>query len=230
MRLIAVAAAAVLFLLPACGRSAPPAAVPGGASDPAPVPAAATAPSAAATPRLDPAVLPVQHDLPRPQSFVLAQAGHAYRVTGLARYCITGIVTSVTAYDTDPGALLSPCDIALVFGELALHERWRLIDWSQSGRWYWWDYAVPDFPQGDSFIIANSSNNHIATTDPYLIAATRSVRIGETIRLTGILVAVEETGTDGFSWRSSLSRTDTGDGSCEIIWLTDIARGDSPAG
>ncbi len=40
------------------------------------------------------------------------------------------------------------------------------------------------------------------------------------IRLTGYLVQVH--GRDGYRWASSLSRADTGVGSCEVIWVESL--------
>jgi hypothetical protein len=44
-----------------------------------------------------------------------------------------------------------------------------------------------------------------------------SVGAGKLIHLNGYLVEVH--GPNGFNWRSSLSRTDTGAGSCELVWV-----------
>ncbi len=42
-------------------------------------------------------------------------------------------------------------------------------------------------------------------------------RSGDLVRLEGYLVRCE--GPDGFRWQSSLTREDTGDGSCEVVWV-----------
>ena len=44
--------------------------------------------------------------------------------------------------------------------------------------------------------------------------------VGQIISLSGSLVRVEA--KDGWKWKSSLTRSDDGAGSCEIIWVTDI--------
>ena len=43
------------------------------------------------------------------------------------------------------------------------------------------------------------------------------VRSGQVVALTGYLVEVH--GLDGFRWRSSLTREDTGNGACELVWV-----------
>jgi hypothetical protein len=52
-------------------------------------------------------------------------------------------------------------------------------------------------------------------------SALKAIRAGNLIRLNGDLVEVR--GTDGFTWRSSLSRTDTGSGACELVWVDNIS-------
>ncbi len=211
MRLIA--AAATLLLLLACRGTAT---APPHASDTASQPVAAP-------PRLDPSARPLQRDLPQPEFFSLVRDDIAHRITKVAEYTVTGIIVGIETYSSDRGAALAPCDIALVFGEMVTRQAWRNINWSQSGRWYWWSYDVDDVPGGNDFIVANSSNNHILPADTRVADAVRRLDEGGTIRLTGFLIDIEETGVpNGFIWRTSRSRTDTGDGSCEIIWLTGV--------
>jgi hypothetical protein len=50
---------------------------------------------------------------------------------------------------------------------------------------------------------------------------------GDVIQLQGFLVRAEA--ADGWRWRSSFSRTDTGSGSCEVIWVNDVALKRTPS-
>jgi hypothetical protein len=43
------------------------------------------------------------------------------------------------------------------------------------------------------------------------------VRTGSVVRLEGYLV--EARADDGWRWRSSLTREDTGNGACELVWV-----------
>jgi hypothetical protein len=47
------------------------------------------------------------------------------------------------------------------------------------------------------------------------------VEKGSVVRLAGSLVNVEH--PDGWRWRSSTSRDDTGGGSCELLWVTEAS-------
>lgn len=48
----------------------------------------------------------------------------------------------------------------------------------------------------------------------------KSIRAGNMVHLKGFLVEV--TGKDGFRWKSSLTRTDTGGGACELVLVESL--------
>ena len=50
--------------------------------------------------------------------------------------------------------------------------------------------------------------------------AHEKIKKGHVIALQGSLIGVED--SDGWRWRSSLSRGDTGGHSCELIWVEDF--------
>ncbi len=52
----------------------------------------------------------------------------------------------------------------------------------------------------------------------------RAIRIGDQIRMRGLLVdyTVSSDGSEVFTRRTSLTRTDTGNGACEILYVTDV--------
>jgi hypothetical protein len=52
--------------------------------------------------------------------------------------------------------------------------------------------------------------------------ALRRAKTGQTIALRGYLVELRA--ADGWQWRSSLTREDTGDGSCELMYVQAVGR------
>jgi hypothetical protein len=50
----------------------------------------------------------------------------------------------------------------------------------------------------------------------------KSVHPAEIVNLSGYLVEVH--GPRGMKWRSSLTRTDTGAGSCELMWVEEVSK------
>jgi len=94
------------------------------------------------------------------------------------------------------------------------------IDISQDNRWYRW--RVEQFPIPRREIEIHSANMHLIPANQAVADTLAGIRPGQRIALTGQLVQVE--GDDGFRWLSSLTREDTGDGACELIWVEQLTR------
>jgi len=47
------------------------------------------------------------------------------------------------------------------------------------------------------------------------------VRVGQVVALRGYLVRVQS--PDGWRWNSSMTRSDSGNGACEVVWVRHIA-------
>ena len=90
---------------------------------------------------------------------------------------------------------------------------------TQSGRWYHW--RTQNFPIPRREIERNSANMHFIPANAEAEAALRAVRAGHLVRFSGYLVEVQ--GSDGWTWKSSLTRDDTGQGGCEVVLLESLA-------
>jgi hypothetical protein len=64
---------------------------------------------------------------------------------------------------------------------------------------------------------------HLIPATPAVEKRLKSLRPGQVVALKGYLVEV--TGDGGFTWRSSLTREDTGAGACELIWVEELYAG-----
>jgi len=82
---------------------------------------------------------------------------------------------------------------------------------------YW---HVQHFPIPRQEIETHSANMHMIAATPAVERALKSVRVGQIVKLTGYLVEVRA--ADGWTWRSSLTREDTGAGACELVWVTEF--------
>ena len=122
-------------------------------------------------------------------------------------------------YYLDRGAKLSPTDLALGWGPMANPEVLRHISISQRNRWYFW--RAEQLPIERRQIETHSANMHLIPATPEVASTLAQLKEGQQIRLSGQLVRVE--GDDGYRWVSSLSREDTGDGACELIWVEQLA-------
>jgi len=157
-----------------------------------------------------------------PQQKLLAQGKLWQRgdffFTALAEYHLRARVLSLEPYWFGRESEISPVDLALGWGPMSDQSVLNQIQISQRHRWYYWQAKT--LPIGRETLIASSANVHIIPADAEVAAALDLVQIGSIVQLQGYLVAVQ-TG-DNWRWRSSLSRTDTGNGACEVFWVEKI--------
>jgi hypothetical protein len=135
----------------------------------------------------------------------------------LARYRVTAVVLSRERYRFDTQARLAPLDLALGWGPMSVASALNELKVTQSHRWYHYRWLFEP-PLEPAQIIAHSANTHCIPATPEVRRALLDVKPHELVTLEGYLVEVA--GDDGFRWRSSLTRDDSGDGSCELLWVT----------
>ena len=141
-----------------------------------------------------------------------------YQLTRLQTFSIEARVLSTERYRFDRQADLSPVDLVLGWGPMSDTAVLSNVEISQSGRFYFWH--VDHFPVSRREIETNSANMHMVPATRSIERALTSVRPGQLIKLSGYLI--EARAADGWSWRSSLTREDTGAGACELVWITDL--------
>jgi hypothetical protein len=155
---------------------------------------------------------PRQSDLARAAALEL----EGYRLTRRARFEIRARVLSRRDYRWGDEADLAPVDLALGWGVMSDQAVLDRIEITQGGRWYFTRYQLPA-PVPDRDIIRHSGNMHMVPASRSVLRELKKVRRGDIVRARGYLVDVD--GASGFRWRTSLSRNDTGGGSCEIFYL-----------
>lgn len=138
-----------------------------------------------------------------------------YKVTALADYEIRARVLHTESYWLDRGADLSPIDLAVAWGQMSDQSIVDQLEFWQGQRWYRYWPRKSAMPLSADEMNAHSANMHIIPANDELKHKLRSIRAGNLVDLDGYLVQVD--GPDGFTWRSSLSRTDTGAGACELF-------------
>ena len=142
-----------------------------------------------------------------------------YRLTPRAGLDIRARVLSREDYRWGKEAQLSPVDLALGWGVMSDQSVLDRIEISQSGRWYFTRFELPA-PIPDRDIIRHSGNMHMIPADAYVERQLKRIRRGDIVWAKGVLVDVDH--PSGFRWRTSLSREDTGGGSCEIFYLEQL--------
>ncbi|WP_068827952.1 hypothetical protein [Pseudomonas sp. BMS12] len=143
---------------------------------------------------------------------------NGYTITPLQPFELQARVLGREDYRFDRGAAVAPTDLALGWGPMAEPQILAQIRITQGNRWYRW--RVSEFPIPRRDIETHSANMHLIPATPEVARTLAAITPGETISLSGQLVRVE--GSDGFTWLSSLSREDTGDGACELIWVESL--------
>jgi hypothetical protein len=90
---------------------------------------------------------------------------------------------------------------------------------AQRNRWYYW--------RTDNFVIprreveTHSANMHMIPANEDIAKQLTMIDEGDLVTLTGKLVNVSA--DDGWRWNSSLTRSDTGQGACELIYVESLS-------
>ena len=140
-----------------------------------------------------------------------------FTVSPLASFTIEARVMSREDYAFGPESALSPTDLALGWQRMADPAVYERLGVTQSGRWYRyrWGGQGPPIPLPE--IIRSSANMHMVPADETVEQALGQVREGQVVRLQGWLIEARR--DDGWAWRSSLTREDSGDGACELVYV-----------
>ena len=143
-----------------------------------------------------------------------------YRITPLADFSAEARVLSAENYHAGREADLSPTDLALGWGPMSDSAVLARLQISQGNRFYFyrWSDGPPISPQE---IVTHSANMHMIPASDDVRRRLGQVRTGEVVSLRGYLVRVEA--PDGWRWNSSLTRSDSGNGACELVWVEEIA-------
>jgi hypothetical protein len=147
--------------------------------------------------------------------------GVRYLVEPEYRYALAGMVVSYRHHDGNSrmhfqaNDHLNMMDVCVVWGETAtsklLH---KLKFWNGI---FTCNVKTRDQAAWDAFRMEQLSNNHLISDDESIRDRVKDIRIGDQVRVVGYLASYsnEEGGKRG----TSTTRTDTGDGACETIYV-----------
>ena len=139
-----------------------------------------------------------------------------YHITALEDYEMDARVLSRHDYRDDREAALAPTDLALGWGPMADRSRAR-----RASTFRRTIAGTSGAPRNCRFRRArskqHSANVHVIAASAEAANALARVKVSDRVRVAGKLVEVRA--DDGWHWRSSLSRTDTGASACELLWL-----------
>lgn len=144
----------------------------------------------------------------------------------LAHFSLRARVLHRKVYRLDKQSRLAPIDLALGWGRMSDQRVLDQVRISQSMRFYWFEYKMPA-PLPKDEIISHSTNVHVIPATAEIGAECKSLRAGSLVYLSGDLVEATAPGFD--LWRSSVSRTDTGYGACELMLVREVSILPGPA-
>jgi hypothetical protein len=160
---------------------------------------------------------PEQTPLPEPSASIERGVFH---LKPLAHFALDARLLHRKIYRWDRQSALAQIDLAVGWGPMSDQSVIDRLSITQSMRFFWYEYQqLPPIPKEE--IVSHGTNLHIIPSTAAIASRCKSLRIGSLIHLRGKLV--EATGPEIGTWRSSLSRTDSGNGACELVWVEELS-------
>jgi hypothetical protein len=162
---------------------------------------------------------PVQEE-PVRGPFDETRGRRTFRITPKATYDVGARVGATERYRLGASGALIPWDFVLTWGAVTKEPAWSHVSYLQTGRFYNWRC---DDTLDPSYVASHTANTHLIPASGRVATALAHVRSGDVVRLEGDLV--DATGPDGFVWKTSLTRTDSGPGACETLYVRAVTIG-----
>jgi hypothetical protein len=161
---------------------------------------------------------PLQSELEAPQTLTQGD----FQLLPQAQFSAEVRVLSRERFRLGPLADVSPLDIAVGWGPMSDSTVLADLDISQANRFYFWHYDdEPPIPRQD--IESHSANWHLIPANDVVWRQLRRLRVGDVVKLDGMLVNLES--PEGGTFKTSLRREDTGAGACEILYVRSASIG-----
>lgn len=157
---------------------------------------------------------PIQTEIVNPQAI-------AYREFTLhprARWVSEGRVLSTARYRFDATAAIAPMDVAIGWQRMSDQAILSQMKLEQHGRFLFWSSRQPPLPADE--ITKSVANIHVIPANTLIKRRLNRLRPGQRITLRGYLVDVSH--PSGLTLQTSLSRTDSGAGACEVLYVEQL--------
>lgn len=154
------------------------------------------------------------------RSFAAAWDGVDYRIDPEYDYDLVGMIVSFRHHDNNSRMHrladdhLNMLDVCVVWGDNTSGAQLDKIDfWNGI---FTCNVKTRDQAAWESFDMYQLSNNHLISDDAFIRGQVRKVKIGDQVRIRGVLASYE---SPGGLRGTSTTRTDKGDGACETIYV-----------
>lgn len=159
-------------------------------------------------------------------SFDFDYGGVTYRIQPVAEYQLTGLVVSHNntsgigdIYHDSNSVDLK--DLCLIWGSSFKNLAYQKVSFSSAP---WTCYVkAQDRKVWEQFDMYQLSNNHLIGATAEVRRIIKSVRIGDQVAIRGQLVRYFPENQPGLARNTSMVRTDTGNGACEVIFVEEIS-------
>lgn len=147
-----------------------------------------------------------------------------FLITPVKKYKITARVLRKENYHFGQNSEILPIDLVLgwsIMSDIKTIED-NKIKITQSNRFYFWH--IDNFEKiSRKEIETNSANVHIVSMNKEIEEKIKDLDKGDLVYLEGYLINVLDT-SNNYRLASSLSRSDTGAGACEVILVTNVRK------
>ncbi|HUK01570.1 MAG TPA: hypothetical protein VLW26_04770 [Steroidobacteraceae bacterium] len=142
-----------------------------------------------------------------------------WRLTPKARYDVTARILSREDYHFDLLSSLIPEDLALGWGAMSDNRVLQAFEITQGARFYSWRPKA-ELPISRQDVIAHSANTHVIPATAFVSTQLSQLRVGQVVHLSGYLV--DGVRDDGAYIHTSLTRSDSGAGACEVVLVEEL--------
>ena len=170
---------------------------------------------------------PIQQNILEQKPLEKSYGEFDYTLTPRANYELPGLVVAHhhsdswidISHENDPAQSV---DVCVVWGKNISTNAYREVSYSH-GDWtcyYSWDTEI-----APAFSGSHLSNSHLIPHNKEEARLIKSINVGDQILLSGILTDYSIVGKDGAllgKRQTSLTRTDAGNGACEVLYLSKV--------
>lgn len=168
---------------------------------------------------------PLQEELDRPQTAHIEREGEPFHIQKTHRYRVVGEVVSASVYALAFTNDFFDVDIGIAWGAgvESLKSRYTFY---QDHRWLFWRSDEPVSDADRAYVTSHVGNQHLIPAEGHsnIDRAVRWARVGDRVAIEGYLVTIFDQAWQPLA-KSSTSRSDTGGGACEIIWVDRFQNG-----
>jgi len=164
--------------------------------------------------------VPLQREASDKNLIRCSRGGYDWEITPLFDYEATAFVFGVSHNFLNLLHGTVPADLGLLWGDNARYRYYKDVKLRVLMNHY-----TAQWKQGGHFNLFAAANTHCATCNDAAADKLRSIVAGDQIRIRGRLINAKITEKGWFSsrtsfWESSTTREDTGEGSCEFLYVS----------